>query len=174
MHMDDLRSGDRSLDAALRGVAAEDERLGASAAVAARLFVEVHTIARARRRRANLIGLASAAALFVGIAVPDWYSSTPPPPAVVAPERETAPPTREVMTAFFPLTYSTVPAPGAHLIRMQVPRSALASYGVSSFDPEGAASPTVLADVVVGDDGLARAVRFVRVVSFFEQQEREP
>jgi hypothetical protein len=166
--MEDFRSRDRSLDSALRAIAAEEEALGTSAAVAARLFVEVHSIARARRRRANLIGVAAAAVLFVGIAVPDWYRSRPSTPATVAPAPATAQDTREVTTAFFPLTYSTVPAPGAHLIRMQVPRSALASYGVTSFDPEGAASPTVLADVVVGDDGLARAVRFVRVVSYFE------
>ena len=171
--MDHLHSGDRSLDAALRGVAAEDERLGASAAVAARLFVEVHTIARARRRRANLIGLAAAVALFLAVAAPDWYSPPPPSPARVVPERQTAPPTREVMTAFFPLTYSTVPAPGAHLIRMQVPRSALASFGVTSFDSPNDSS-TVLADVIVGDDGLARAVRFVRDVSYYERQELQP
>jgi hypothetical protein len=171
--MHDLHSGDRSLDAALRAVAAEDERRGASAAVAARLFVEVDAIARARRRRANLIGLAAAAALFVGVAVPDWDSSTPSSPAGLVPERDTASPTREVTTAFFPLTYSTVPAPGAHLIRMQVPRSALASFGVTSFDSPNDSS-TVLADVVVGDDGLARAVRFVRVVSYYERQELQP
>ena len=171
--MDHLHSGDRSLDAALRAVAAEDERLGASAAVAARLFVEVDTIARAQRRRANLIGVAAAAALFVGVAVPDWYSPQPSAPAGVAPGRESAPPTREVTTAFFPLTYSTVPAPGAHLIRMQVPRSALASFGITSFDSPNDSS-SVLADVVVGDDGLARAVRFVRVVSYYERQELQP
>jgi hypothetical protein len=174
MNMDDVRPGERPLDTALRAIAAEDEPLGASAAVAARLFVEVHSIARARQRRANLIGLAAAAALFVGIVAADWYSSapapaggTPSPPAAVSP-------VREVTTAFFPLTYSTVPAPGAHLIRMQVPRSALASFGIPSFDASDDSSPTVLADVVVGDDGLARAVRFVRVVSYYERQELQP
>jgi hypothetical protein len=47
---------------------------------------------------------------------------------------------------------------------MQVSRSALASFGVA---PPGGdlTSPSVLADVVIGDDGLARAVRFVRVIS---------
>jgi hypothetical protein len=35
-------------------------------------------------------------------------------------------------------------------------------------------SSTVLADVVVGNDGLARAVRFVRVVGINEQQEQVP
>ena len=37
---------------------------------------------------------------------------------------------------------------------------ALASFGLASID--AGSSANVLADVLVGDDGLARAVRFVR------------
>ena|SRR5688572_29365414 len=169
-----FQGNDRTLTSALRDVAAEDERLGASPDVEARLLAEVHSIARARWRRGNLLGLAAAAALFVGIAIPGWYAS--PQPVTTAPEPVSDPvagATSEVTTAFFPLTYSNVPAPDAHLLRMQVPRSALASFGITSFDSPND-SATVLADVVVGDDGLARAVRFVRVVSFYEQQELQP
>ena len=47
---------------------------------------------------------------------------------------------------------------------MWTPRTALASFGLTP--PDAAAdirsTDTVLADVLVGDDGLARAVRFVR------------
>jgi hypothetical protein len=48
---------------------------------------------------------------------------------------------------------------------MEVPRTALASFGLASPDMQsGSSSRTVLADVLVGEDGLARAVRFVRPV----------
>jgi hypothetical protein len=133
----------------------------------------VALIARARTRRASLIGLAAAAALFIAVAVPVWESSTRSGPGGREPAPRAEGETREIATDFFPLTFSSVPAVEAHLVRMEVPRSALASFGVESFDTPDASS-TVLADVVVGEDGLARAVRFVRIVSLYEQQEREP
>jgi len=159
---DETRESGGSLTAALRTLAVEEETLGASPAVAARLLEEVRTIGRVRRRRENLIGVAAAAALFIGMTVPVWYRSDAeaPRPAADAPAASTD---AELTTDFFPLTYGTVPAPGAQLIRMQVPRAALQSFGVTAFHAADDPSPTVLADVVVGDDGLARAVRFVRV-----------
>jgi hypothetical protein len=60
------------------------------------------------------------------------------------------------------LTYVayTDEADGGHVVRVQVPRSALLTLGV----PLGAApsAELVKADVIVGDDGLARAIRLVR------------
>jgi hypothetical protein len=68
-----------------------------------------------------------------------------------------------VTTAFMPLTYSGVPIADGHVVRMEVPRAALVSFGLVPLDSvDDAAGGTVLADVIVGDDGLARAVRFVR------------
>jgi hypothetical protein len=169
--MNDPRDDVRTLTSALRAVAADDQGLATSADVEARLLAEVRSIARARRHRANLLGVAAAAALFIGIAVPGYWSERPAAPIHNPTGADIA--TREETTAFFPLTYSAVPAVSPHLIRLEVPRSALASFGITSFDPPDDSS-TVLADVVVGDDGLARAVRFVRVVSYYEQQERQP
>ena len=80
--------------------------------------------------------------------------------------------TRELVTEFFPLRYSNVPARGGYVVRMQVPRSALASFGVAPIAGD-TGSPHVLADVVIGDDGLARAVRFVRVINS-DRQEQKP
>jgi hypothetical protein len=60
------------------------------------------------------------------------------------------------------LTYSSVPVTGGRIVRLEVPSSAVEAFGV---DPANLANPrpdVVLADVVVGEDGLARAVRFVR------------
>ena len=70
----------------------------------------------------------------------------------------------EMATAeeFFPLAYASVPATNARIVRIAVPRSAPAAFGL---DPVGLVSvrhDAVLADVVVGEDGLARAVRFIR------------
>jgi hypothetical protein len=46
---------------------------------------------------------------------------------------------------------------------MEVPRVALTSFGVTPADSLNGSRPgTVLADVLIGEDGLARAVRFVR------------
>jgi hypothetical protein len=89
-------------------------------------------------------------------------SATPPIAAAKAPHaaRPTRSRPREVVTDFMPLTYGTLPVAGGQIVRLSVPRSALASFGLAS--EESMSAGTVLADVIVGDDGLARAVRFVR------------
>ncbi|MGH9836917.1 MAG: anti-sigma factor family protein [Blastocatellia bacterium] len=68
----------------------------------------------------------------------------------------------EVTSEFFPLTYEEEPAPmeSGQLIRVQMPRSALVSFGLP-VNVERADAP-VTADLLVGEDGLARAIRFVR------------
>jgi hypothetical protein len=69
---------------------------------------------------------------------------------------------REVVTAFMPLAYSDVPMGAGHIVRMEVPRASLALLGLMPVDSLDASQRgTVIADVIVGDDGLARAVRFV-------------
>ena len=153
----------------LRAVAADEEQLGTSNAVGLRLLAEVQAIADARRRRAMVLSLAAAAALLTALAVPAWRTlqSRPEPAVTDGPVI-----TRELVTEFFPLRYSNVPARGGYVVRMQVPRTALASFG--AMPPAGISNdPTILADVVVGDDGLARAVRFVQVIHD-EQEEQTP
>jgi len=49
---------------------------------------------------------------------------------------------------------------GGQVMRVELPRSALMSFGLP-MDMERAAE-RIKADVVVGNDGLARAIRFVR------------
>lgn len=68
----------------------------------------------------------------------------------------------EVATEFIPLLLGSdlPPVESGQVIRVQMPRSALASFGLP-FNVERA-DESVKADVLVGDDGLARAVRFVR------------
>ena len=159
--------GPEELMAGLRAVAEDDDRLGASSIVGLRLMAEVQAIANARRRRTIALSLGAAAALVVAISVPAWRSLQAPAPA---PPLDAPVVTRELVTEFFPLTYSNVPARGGYVVRMQVPREALASFGAAAFVSDHTA-PTLLADVVVGDDGLARAVRFVRVMNNGTQEQ---
>ncbi|HJR05905.1 MAG TPA: hypothetical protein VJ842_01310 [Pyrinomonadaceae bacterium] len=69
----------------------------------------------------------------------------------------------ESMTDFIPLVADATPATpleGGQLVRVQVPRAALASLGLPLNAERG--NEPVKADVLVGYDGLARAIRFVR------------
>jgi len=95
-------------------------------------------------------------------AVPVWIATRGPRPSGSQAMNASAPPI-EIATAFVPLAYSAVPLTGARVVRLEVPRTALTAFGLTPLDAvEDTRTGTVLADVVVGDDGLARAVRFVR------------
>jgi hypothetical protein len=68
----------------------------------------------------------------------------------------------EIVTDFLPLTYDagTLAMESGHVVRVELPRSALVSMGLP-MNMERANEP-VKADVLLGDDGVARAIRFVR------------
>jgi hypothetical protein len=68
----------------------------------------------------------------------------------------------EIATEFIPLMNREILAQmdGGQVMRVELPRSALISFGLP-MDMERAAE-RIKADVVVGNDGLARAIRFVR------------
>ncbi|MGH9934699.1 MAG: hypothetical protein ACREAM_00545 [Blastocatellia bacterium] len=68
----------------------------------------------------------------------------------------------EYTTDFYPLSYSDgqKPMESGEVIRVQMPRSALIAFGLP-VNVERADVP-VKADLLVGEDGLARAIRFVR------------
>jgi hypothetical protein len=69
---------------------------------------------------------------------------------------------QEVATEFIPLVQAGpyTQAEEGHIVRVELPRSALASFGL----PVNAEAPggRVKADVLMGQDGIARAIRFVR------------
>ena len=159
-----------ALTKGLRAVAEDDERLGSSSAVGLRLLAEVQAIAQARRRRAMILSLSAAAAVAIAALVPAWrlWQSAMKP----AEQADAGVVSRELVTEFFPLRYSNVPTRGGYVVRMQVPRGALASFDIAPIAGD-TGSQHVLADVVVGDDGLARAVRFVRVINS-DRQEQKP
>ncbi|HYN85138.1 MAG TPA: hypothetical protein VER32_07800, partial [Pyrinomonadaceae bacterium] len=67
----------------------------------------------------------------------------------------------EITTDFIPLVDAGhAPADSGHLVRVELPRSALARFGLP-LNAERAGE-RVKADVLMGDDGIARAIRFVR------------
>jgi hypothetical protein len=69
---------------------------------------------------------------------------------------------QEVATEFIPLVQAGpfAEAEGGHLVRVELPRSALASFGLPvNAEAQGG---RVKADVLMGEDGVARAIRFVR------------
>ena len=158
---------DPALTAALRALAEDDLRSGTSPAVEARLLGEVRSIGRARRLRGYASAVALAAVLVLAVAGVLWRAATRAP-AGPPPDTRVEEPRREVATAFFPLLYSGIPFTDGQIVRMEVPRTALASFGLASPDADvlagGSLPRSVLADVLVGEDGLARAVRFVHPV----------
>jgi hypothetical protein len=68
----------------------------------------------------------------------------------------------EVVTRFFPVAGGDLLSPlnSGRLIRVQLPRSTLMVFGIPMN--EARAAEAVKADVLVGEDGLARAIRFVQ------------
>jgi hypothetical protein len=68
----------------------------------------------------------------------------------------------EIATDFFPLMNreSLSQLDGGQVVRVELPRSALMSFGLPMNMDR--ANERIKADVVVGNDGLARAIRFVR------------
>lgn len=76
------------------------------------------------------------------------------------PRRAPRSPRRRIETAFYPLPYARLPVESGQVFRVTVPRSAMSVAGFP-VNPERMLEP-VLADVMVGEDGAARAIRFVQ------------
>ena len=68
----------------------------------------------------------------------------------------------EIVTEFISLTkgYTLGMAEGGQLVRVELPRSALSSFGLPVN--QARLDEPIKADVVLGYDGIARAIRFVR------------
>jgi hypothetical protein len=173
--MQDIHDYERVLAAGLREVAEADSTAGASPVVKATLLREVRTLRHTRR--ASLVKMyALAGCLFLATAVPVFQLTTRGParvgtlPSPVAGGLDEG----EVATQFYPLVYGDVPVTGGNIIRLEVPRAAYASLGLEPLAGGGSRPDLVLADVLVGEDGLARAVRFVLPSTIEERQELQP
>ena len=68
---------------------------------------------------------------------------------------------REITTDFLPLTYVADAAQeSGQVVRVRIPRAALASFGLPVNVER--VNELIKADIVIGEDGLARAIRFVQ------------
>lgn len=133
---------------ALAGVSAGEEAPARVEAALRRAFVE----RQARRFRWRWAGAAAAALVMAAASIALVGSRRP--------ERAQAR-AAEVSSGFIALTYSDAvdAAQPRQLVRMRVPQSTLVSFGIPV--PPDRANEAITADVVIGYDGLPRAVRFV-------------
>jgi hypothetical protein len=157
MTHEDQRSIDLRLRRALDAAAQAESDQGAAAAVEARLLATVRSQRIARERRRQIVWLAAAAAIVVLVSAARWRLSPDSGDPAPNPTQPAVSAAADVPDGFLALRYAQVPTRGGQIVRMTVPATALASFGL---EPASAGSDVVTADVFVGDDGLARAVRF--------------
>jgi len=67
---------------------------------------------------------------------------------------------REIVTNFIPVMVDPDPFERGRLVRVKLPRSALTAFGLALNEERS--DERIQADVLVGEDGLARAIRFVK------------
>jgi len=172
-------SEDRVIQA-LRALSEHDASWEASPEVEARLRVQFQTRKlRGAWRRAAVWAAAAAAALVMFFVVTNRKPSAPalvhevvtqavavqpevaPAAVVKSPRRVRRPVTRpqEVVTDFFPLMDPAPPFERGQLLRVELPASAMQMVGLPVREDRLAES--VQADVLVGEEGLPRAIRFV-------------
>jgi len=121
--------------------------------------------AAGRRRRGvwirRAVTGAVAAMLLMGSAM--MLRKTAPAPAVrgdvAAPVDDDAATGDEVTTDFIPLSYDPAPAGATSVVRVELPRAALIAFGLPVN--EDRMEDLVQADLLLDQDGLTRAVRFV-------------
>jgi hypothetical protein len=171
---------DSKLLEGLRALAADGPR-EAGAHVEVRLLAELRRRSRARRR--NLWFTAGAGAIAAAIAVLIWIRPAPSQPvlSVVQPGLAVAHPTgapvptpspapappaplrgAEVAMNFYPLPDADElpPMESETIVRVQLPMSSLRLIGLQMNEER--AGDRIQADLLLGQDGLARGVRFVQ------------
>jgi hypothetical protein len=179
---------DEQVRRALQMLAAADRDLAAPPAVEERLKLAFRRQRKILVWKRTAIWTMAAAAAIVGIAVlrdakpkqpaAPIVSQVQPPatgkPAVKPPEVQQVvvssspkrpraprvqPVQREVVTEFFPLVDYAPPFERGELVRMRVPASTMRAVGLPVR--EDRLSDPVQAEVLVGQEGMARAIRFV-------------
>jgi hypothetical protein len=167
--------------AALKALAAHDREREAPGEVEVRVRQAFRRAKKQRRMKSMALWSLAAAAVVAAIllAIPHKHSSpavvtkpAPPPQLATVVEPPTAPqirpvrrriapkPPREIATEFFPLMDVPLPFERGELLRVIVPASTMRSVGLPVNEEHLA--DRVQADVLVGEEGLARAIRFVR------------
>jgi hypothetical protein len=166
-------AGERRLTGGLRLLAGELDTVAAPQRVETRLlaaFRATHGIGDARRLawwKTPILPWAAAAVLAAGLAFTVWIA---PKHRVAAPAAHHAAPAQIELAAlttqdsddgFIPLPNAPQidPNDDVSVVRMEFPRSAMLAVGLE-VNPDQV-SDTVEAEVKLGSDGLARAVRFM-------------
>lgn len=106
----------------------------------------------------SMAALAAAAAVLIAVALP-WGTAGrrgSPPPSSARPLRDVQPAVGEFIVV--PGAATLPPLESGTLVRIDLPVSVLPSLGVI---PPATGHATVRADLVIGQDGLTRAVRLV-------------
>jgi len=178
-----MNENEQALLNALRGLAADGPR---QAPTHVEEFLVAELRRRSRARRAKIWWSISAAAIAAGIAVLIWMRPAPPKssPVVarvsvpelsqsVAPRllpavqksraiRSVRARPAKATLSFYPLPSASElpPAENAMVVRVQLPMSSLRLMGL--LVSEESSAERIEADVLVGQDGLARGVRFVQ------------
>ncbi len=167
--------------AALRALADADRAKEAAPHVEVKLRRALH--GKERERRLKRIAVWAMAAAAVLVAILSTYERRPrqekahvdpkavaplsvsqPVPVIANPERRiprvrrTVP--REIVTDFFPLVDVAPPVERGELVRVSVPATAMQAVGLPVR--EDRLSDRVQADVLVSEEGLATAIRFVK------------
>jgi hypothetical protein len=179
---------DEQVRRALQMLAVADRDQSAPPAVEERLKLAFRRRRKVLAWKRTAIWTMAAAAAIVGIAVlrdskprqsaaplishvqpPATGNPTVKPPAVQqvvasttpkrSPQRGRPLPPREVVTEFFPLVDYAPPFERGELVRMRVPASTMRAVGLPVR--EDRLTDPVQADVLVGQEGMARAIRFV-------------
>ncbi len=180
-----MSSKEARLEAELRELAASTAQLEAPAELEAKLRAAYR---RQRPARWPYWAAAVAAGVLLAAGAAAWVARRPTPapaapvvaaspqPVVVLPPAPVGPPAvarrlpatrparvrpREVATEFLPLQYGEILAPleSGNLVRVRLPRSSLTSFGLPVAEERMA--ERISADVLLGEDGTARAIRFV-------------
>jgi hypothetical protein len=176
--MQDQIDREHALAEWLREIADADAATGASPSVRERLLEEVR--ARRRVRRVSALKMyALAAGLVIATGLPVWQLSMRPSVesssvATGSSQGVTVAGDAEVATAFYSLAYGAVPVTQCNIVRVAVSPAAIAALGVEPIGVNTSPTDVLVADVVVGEDGLARAVRFVRTPARYSVQEQRP
>jgi hypothetical protein len=150
----------------LKALAENDGNLEAPPAVENRLRAAF--LRRYRNRKWPYVALAAAIALAIGVwpKAQNMEISVATPPVPVMPVARAAPrkvvhrqQPKEVMTEFYSLMEDAPPFERGELMRVTVTASAMRSVGLPVSEEH--LDDVVQADVLVGEEGLARAIRFV-------------
>lgn len=160
-------ASEREVAAALRVLATDSQGLEAPARVERALIAAYRRGARARPagRSGALWPIWGVAAAVVLLAAAAALQPRAPGPVASSTPAASAPAeigkAGEFATEYFALEQGTdlTALEGAPVVRMKLPRTVLASFGLP-MNPERAEEP-IQADVVLGPDGMARAVRFL-------------